>query len=81
MKANDAVNMKIFEENINEILPQLIELGGDAPPQKPPHSGGDFMRKGQVGDHKNLMSPEMIDRFIKVNSKMKRDLGLKDFPY
>lgn len=78
MKTNNAVNMKAFAERLKDFISKLPAQHGEAPP---PSSGGDFIRKGEVGDHKNIMSTEMINKFNETHSKMKDDLEMKDFPY
>lgn len=82
MKTNDAFNMKnAHQEVVQHFVLEVLAQSGVALQLTQPSSDHGLTRKGEVGDHKNVMSPEMIKKFNETHSKMKRDLGMNDFPY
>lgn len=71
MKTNQYVNMKDVVE-----LFRSVHRNGD------PYV--EFIRRGEIGDYKNLMSEEMIEKFDEWSTDMKSKFGLSDdndFPY
>lgn len=73
MRLNKAVNMKSIMDAIE-----------NSSKQNTAEERKQFMRKGIVGDHKNLMSEEDIKQFDDWIAEMKNNFELsddKDFPY
>lgn len=71
MRENNAVNMKSMMESM---------VGASKDEEEPKQ----FIRKGIVGDHKNLMSDDVIKEFNSWIVEMKSKFGLaddKEFPY
>lgn len=72
MKTNEAINFAPFLKKLNAIIDRTGKRGFT------------FMRKGEVGDYKNSMSEEMVNKYEHHHAEMKRKLGLaddKEFPY